>query len=68
MTSMIAPAYLETQTQPYVLGFLMASYCEARPKERKRKLKLLANKGTVLRADNGERVDSVEELERDDSP
>ena len=67
-TRIIAPAYLATQAQPYVLGFLIAAYCENRPKERKRKLKLLANKGTVLRADNGERVDSVEELERAGSP
>lgn len=68
VTSMIAPAYLATQAHPYLLGFLIAAYCENRPKERKRKLKLLADKGIVLRADNGERVDSVAELERDDSP
>ncbi len=68
MTSFIAPAYLATQAHPYLLGFLIAAYCENRPKERKRKLKLLADKGTVLRNDDGERVDSVAELERDDSP
>ena len=68
VTSMIAPAYLETQAHPYLLGFLIAANCENRPKERKRKLKLLADKGTVLRNDDGERVDSVAELERDDSP
>jgi hypothetical protein len=68
VTSIIAPAYLETLAQPYVLGFLIASYCEDRLKERKRKLKLLAKNGAVLRNDDGELVDSVEELERDDSP
>lgn len=68
VTRIIAPAYLATQAQPYVLGFLIASYCEARPKERKRKLKLLANKGIVLRNDDGDLVDSVADLERADSP
>lgn len=68
VTSIIAPAYLATQAQPYVLGFLLASYCENRPKELDRKLKLLADKGTILRNDNGKRVDSVADLERADSP
>ena len=68
VTSIIAPAYLATQAQPYVLGFLIAAYCESRLKERKRKLALLADKGIVLRNDDGKRVASVAELERDDSP
>ena len=66
--TVLTPLIQEAERHPFVCAFLWAAYCADRSKGFERKLKLLADKGIVLRADNGERVDSVAELEREGLP
>ena len=66
--TILVPQIREAEKHPYVCAFLWAAYCADRSKGQERKRKCLAEHGTVLRNDDGKRVASVEELERDDSP
>lgn len=66
--AILTPQMREAEEHPFVCAFLWAAYCADRSKGQERKRKCLAEHGTVLRNDNGKRVDSVADLERADSP
>ena len=66
--TILTPQIREAEEHPFVCAFLWAAYCADRSKGFERKLKLLAERESVLRNDDGKRVASVEELECDDLP
>ena len=66
--AILTPQMREMENHPFVCAFLLAAYCADRSKGQERKRKCLAEHGTVLRNDDGKRVASVAELEREGSP